>query len=93
MNILCWDRVGVGGGDSFQMVGATEFSSFRLGTFPALSRIKDELEQNQEKESSLRSSQGKYKAGLSNLSVHQDYEEDLLKHAPQGPTLRFSRSR
>lgn len=46
--------MGVGGGGSFQMMGETKFSSFALGKLPALSRIKDELEQNHEKGSSLR---------------------------------------
>lgn len=39
MNILCWDRVGVGGGGSFQMMGETKFNSTRLGKLPELSRI------------------------------------------------------
>lgn len=39
VNILCWDRVGGGGGGSFQMMGETKFNSSRLGKLPVLSRI------------------------------------------------------
>lgn len=46
MNILYWDRVGAGGGGSFQMMGETEVSFSRLGKFPALSRISNVLEQD-----------------------------------------------
>lgn len=35
---------------------------------------------------------GKYRAVFSNLHVHQNYLEGLLKHASQGPTFRFRRS-
>lgn len=52
MNILCWDRVG--GSGFFQMMGETEFSSSRLGELPEFSRIRDELEHDQEKGNSLR---------------------------------------
>lgn len=50
MSILCWDRVGVGEGSCFPMMGETEFSSFRLGKLPALRRIRDELEQDRKTE-------------------------------------------
>lgn len=42
--------MGAAGGDSFQMMGEAEFSSSGLGTLPAFSSIRDELEKDKKTE-------------------------------------------